>query len=45
MLHRGRVRFVGTKEDFKAARDPLVRDFIEGLAPETEDVASLLASS
>jgi phospholipid/cholesterol/gamma-HCH transport system ATP-binding protein len=45
MLHKGRVRFVGTKEEFKAAKDPFVRDFIEGQAPETEDVASLLASS
>ncbi|HEY2367529.1 MAG TPA: ATP-binding cassette domain-containing protein, partial [Polyangiaceae bacterium] len=45
MLHRGRVRFVGTKEEFKNSRDTFVRDFIEGRAPETEDVASLLASS
>jgi phospholipid/cholesterol/gamma-HCH transport system ATP-binding protein len=45
MLHRGRVRFVGTKSELEASRDPFVRDFIEGRAPETEDVASLLASS
>ena len=45
MLHRGRVRFVGTKQELDASRDKFVRDFIEGRAPETEDVASLLASS
>jgi len=45
ILHRGRVRLVGTAEDFKQTHDTFVRDFIEGRAPETEDVASLLASS
>lgn len=45
MLHKGRVRFVGTKEELKSSHDPFVRDFIEGRAPETEDVASLLSSS
>ncbi len=45
MLHKGRVRFMGTKEQFKESSDPFVRNFIEGQAPETEDVASLLASS
>ncbi len=45
MLHKGRVRFVGTKEEFKHSSDAFVRNFIEGQAPETEDVASLLASS
>ncbi|HEY1955228.1 MAG TPA: ABC transporter ATP-binding protein [Polyangiaceae bacterium] len=45
MLHRGRVRFIGTLEELKNTRDKFVRDFIEGRAPETEDVASLLASS
>ncbi len=45
ILHRGRVRLVGTKEEFRATKDKFVRDFIEGRAPETEDVASLLASS
>jgi phospholipid/cholesterol/gamma-HCH transport system ATP-binding protein len=45
MLHKGRVRFVGTKEEVRASNDTFVRDFIEGRAPETEDVASLLASS
>ncbi len=45
MIGRGRILLVGTKEDFKTTRDPAVRDFIEGVAPETEDVASLLSSS
>ena len=42
MLHRGRVRFCGTKEEVKQSRDTFVRDFIEGRAPEQEDVATLL---
>jgi phospholipid/cholesterol/gamma-HCH transport system ATP-binding protein len=45
MIGRGRVLLAGTKEDFRATNDSRVRDFIEGHAPETEDVASLLASS
>ena len=45
ILHRGRVRLAGTVEAFKTTKDGFVRDFIEGRAPETEDVASLLASS
>jgi phospholipid/cholesterol/gamma-HCH transport system ATP-binding protein len=45
MLGRGRVLLVGTKEEFRATGNTTVRDFIEGHAPETEDVASLLSSS
>jgi phospholipid/cholesterol/gamma-HCH transport system ATP-binding protein len=45
MIGRGRVLLVGTKEEFRATKNPVVRDFIEGRAPETEDVASLLSSS
>jgi phospholipid/cholesterol/gamma-HCH transport system ATP-binding protein len=45
MLGRGRIVLVGTKEQFRATNNVLVRDFIEGRAPETEDVASLLSSS
>jgi phospholipid/cholesterol/gamma-HCH transport system ATP-binding protein len=45
MIGRGRTVLVGTKEDFKNTRNETVRDFIEGRAPETEDVAALLASS
>jgi hypothetical protein len=36
---------VGTKEDFRGTTIPAVRDFIEGHAPETEDVAALLSTS
>jgi phospholipid/cholesterol/gamma-HCH transport system ATP-binding protein len=42
MLGRGRVVLVGPKEDFRTTKDPFVRDFIDGRAPETEDVESLL---
>lgn len=45
MIGRGRVLLVGTKEDFRATSNPAVRDFIEGNAPESEDVAALLSSS
>lgn len=45
MIGRGRILLVGTKDDFKNTRNPAVRDFIEGIAPETEDVAALLSSS
>jgi phospholipid/cholesterol/gamma-HCH transport system ATP-binding protein len=42
MIAKGRIVLEGTKEQFKTAKNPIVRDFIEGHAPETEDVASLL---
>jgi phospholipid/cholesterol/gamma-HCH transport system ATP-binding protein len=45
MLGKGRILLVGTKEQFRATTNATVRDFIEGHAPETEDVASLLSSS
>ncbi len=45
MIGKGRVLLEGTKEQFRAAENPVVRDFIEGRAPETEDVASLLSSA
>jgi phospholipid/cholesterol/gamma-HCH transport system ATP-binding protein len=45
ILYKGRVRLCGTPDDFKHTTDTFVRDFIEGRAPETEDVASRLASS
>jgi len=45
MLGKGVVRLAGTKEEFKSTADSFVKDFIEGHAPETEDVHSLLASS
>jgi phospholipid/cholesterol/gamma-HCH transport system ATP-binding protein len=45
MIGRGRILLVGTKDDFRNTTNPAVRDFIQGHAPETEDVAALLASS
>jgi phospholipid/cholesterol/gamma-HCH transport system ATP-binding protein len=45
MLNRGRVQMIGTKEDFRTTTDQYVRDFVEGRAPESEDVESLLANS
>ncbi len=45
MLNRGRVIAIGTKDEFKNADDDYVRQFIEGRAPESEDVDSLLSSS
>jgi phospholipid/cholesterol/gamma-HCH transport system ATP-binding protein len=43
MIGHGRVLFVGSKEEFKNTDDDAVRNFIEGRAPETEDVAALLS--
>jgi phospholipid/cholesterol/gamma-HCH transport system ATP-binding protein len=45
MLGRGRVIAFGPKDEFKQTKDAYVRDFIEGRAPESEDVDSLLSSS
>lgn len=45
MIGKGRILLVGPKEDFRSTHNPQVRDFIEGRAPESEDVASLLESS
>jgi phospholipid/cholesterol/gamma-HCH transport system ATP-binding protein len=45
MIGKGRILLIGSKEDFRRTTSKYVRDFIEGNAPETEDVASLLSSS
>ncbi len=45
MIGRGRVVMHGTPAELRAAEDPFVRDFIEGRAPEVEDVSVLLSSS
>ena len=42
MLHKGRVLVTGTKDEIRNTNNAYVRDFIEGRAPENEDVASLL---
>jgi phospholipid/cholesterol/gamma-HCH transport system ATP-binding protein len=45
MIGRGRILMVGTKEEFKESQNPTVHNFINGIAPPSEDVASLLSSS
>jgi phospholipid/cholesterol/gamma-HCH transport system ATP-binding protein len=45
MIGKGRILLVGSKEDFRVTDNASVKDFIEGRAPESEDVSSLLASS
>lgn len=42
MVHSGRIICSGTVEEFQAATDPRVRDFVEGNAPVKEDVETLL---
>lgn len=44
MIGRGRVLFTGSPEDFKKTDNAAVRDFIDGRAPETEDVGALFSS-
>ena len=43
MVHRGRIVATGTPEAFRASKDTTVRNFIEGNAPEDEDMLALLA--
>jgi phospholipid/cholesterol/gamma-HCH transport system ATP-binding protein len=45
MLGRGQVILEGTPEVFRSTQDPYVRDFIDGKAPEVEDVSVLLSTS
>lgn len=45
MLGRGRAHLVGTPDEFRSSRDPYVRDFVEGRAPDDEDVDTLLSTS
>jgi phospholipid/cholesterol/gamma-HCH transport system ATP-binding protein len=45
MLGKGRVLMMGTPQEFKTTRNPYVRDFIDGKAPEVEDVDVLLSTS
>lgn len=42
MLHMGQVILQGNPEQFRSSNDDRVRDFIEGHAPEHEDVETLL---
>jgi phospholipid/cholesterol/gamma-HCH transport system ATP-binding protein len=45
MLGKGRVVLDGTPDEFRRTQNVYVRDFIEGKAPEVEDVAVLLSTS
>jgi phospholipid/cholesterol/gamma-HCH transport system ATP-binding protein len=45
MIGRGRVLLEGTPDEFRRTQDPYVRDFIDGKAPEVEDVGVLLSTS
>lgn len=45
MLGKGRLLMQGTPEDFRRTQNPYVRDFIDGKAPEVEDVSVLLSTS
>jgi phospholipid/cholesterol/gamma-HCH transport system ATP-binding protein len=45
MIGKGRILLVGTKEEFRKTTNLTVHNFIEGVAPQSEDVASLLSSS
>jgi phospholipid/cholesterol/gamma-HCH transport system ATP-binding protein len=45
MLGKNRVLMEGPPDLFRTTDDPYVRDFIDGKAPEEEDVAVLLSSS
>ena len=45
MLGKGRVLMLGTPEEFRMTNNPYVRDFIDGKAPEVEDVDVLLSTS
>lgn len=42
MVHKGFIIASGTVDEIKRVNDPRVRDFIEGRAPEDDDVATLL---
>ena len=45
MIAEGGVIFQGTPDELRAADDPRVRDFVEGNAPDEEDVEELLRSA
>jgi phospholipid/cholesterol/gamma-HCH transport system ATP-binding protein len=45
MLGKGRLIMEGPPDAFRQTQNPYVRDFIDGKAPEVEDVSVLLSSS
>jgi phospholipid/cholesterol/gamma-HCH transport system ATP-binding protein len=34
LLHQGRIRFLGTPAEVRAAADPVLRQFVEGTSEE-----------
>jgi phospholipid/cholesterol/gamma-HCH transport system ATP-binding protein len=44
MVYKGRIALAGTPEEFRASTDPRIRDFIEGNAPKSESLESLMSS-
>lgn len=42
MVYKGRILKQGTPEEFKTSEDPRIKNFIQGIAPQGEDVATLL---
>jgi phospholipid/cholesterol/gamma-HCH transport system ATP-binding protein len=42
-VHKGRIAEQGTKEHFRRTTNPVVQDFVEGRAPDDEDLAALLS--
>jgi phospholipid/cholesterol/gamma-HCH transport system ATP-binding protein len=42
MVYKGRILLEGTPDVFRTSKDPRVKNFIEGIAPKSEDVATLL---
>lgn len=45
MVGKGHLIMEGTPDDFRRTQIPYVRDFIDGKAPEVEDVSVLLSTS
>lgn len=45
MIGKGRLIMEGTPDDFRSTQNPYIRDFIDGKAPEVEDVSVLLSTS
>jgi phospholipid/cholesterol/gamma-HCH transport system ATP-binding protein len=43
MVYKGRIVATGTPDEFKSTNNPLVRNFIEGNAPEGDNIEALVA--
>jgi phospholipid/cholesterol/gamma-HCH transport system ATP-binding protein len=42
MVYKGQIIATGDPVTFRASPNPIVRNFIEGVAPEDEDMAALV---